>query len=375
MGFNKNTHIGGKGGFDQSSGLFDCVGATEPDAPTALTAEAASDTEIDLSWSAPANDGGSDITGYKIERESPTGGGWSTIVADTGTTTTSYSNTGLTENTEYNYRVSAINAIGTGDPSNEADTFTYDAVVWAFAVANSIGAQELSALNTAVNQLRGNNSLSYNFYPEIIYANFISPTSLAVSKKALIYPTSQDATAIGTDATHSSDGVLFNGTTQGWDINNSMTGITQDKLLKLIAWSNTITVSGISWGANDAATSKQTNIFPRPASANTSSYLTGTAFGTIATPSVVVGSNDGTNITMYRDGVKITPSSTTAKVTDTITAKDDFVGCRNNNATAANFVDIRVSTLLAIDMTSGVYTDAKIAVLSTIIQTYNTNVA
>ena len=62
-----------------------------------------SHTVIDLSWSAGATNGAA-ITGYKIQR-STDGSSWSNVVADTGSTGTTYSNTGLTGETKYHYRV------------------------------------------------------------------------------------------------------------------------------------------------------------------------------------------------------------------------------------------------------------------------------
>lgn len=98
-------------------------GSTEPDAPTGMTATTSSDTAIALSWTAPASDGGESITGYKIERKIAAGS-WSDLVADTGTTGTTYSDTGLTASTLYTYRVSAINSVGTGTASGEGSDTT-----------------------------------------------------------------------------------------------------------------------------------------------------------------------------------------------------------------------------------------------------------
>ena len=90
-----------------------------PGAPTGLTTTANGQTQIDLSWSGPINDGGAAITGYQIE-VSPDRSSWSALVADTGSTDTSYSHTGLTAESTRHYRVSAINSQGTGAASSIA---------------------------------------------------------------------------------------------------------------------------------------------------------------------------------------------------------------------------------------------------------------
>ena len=92
--------------------------ATIPQAPTGLAASVVSSSQINLSWTAPANNGGSAITGYKIEQSTNAGSTWSTLVANTASSSTMYSNTGLTASTSYAYRVSAINSVGTGPASN-----------------------------------------------------------------------------------------------------------------------------------------------------------------------------------------------------------------------------------------------------------------
>lgn len=94
--------------------------ASDPEAPD-LTAPAqviglnatAGDSEVDLSWLVP-DDGGSAITDYIVQyRVAGVGGAWSTFGDGTGTTA-STTVTGLTNAAGYDFRVAAVNAIGTG---------------------------------------------------------------------------------------------------------------------------------------------------------------------------------------------------------------------------------------------------------------------
>ena len=88
--------------------------STVPDAPTDLMATASGTGTINLEWTAPTNNGGSAITGYKIEVSADGGSTWTDLVANTNSTATTYAHTGLAASTTRHYRVSAINANGTG---------------------------------------------------------------------------------------------------------------------------------------------------------------------------------------------------------------------------------------------------------------------
>ena len=104
-----------------SSGTIGALN-TVPDAPV-LSATAGGSTRINLFWTAPGSDGGSAITGYQIEVSSD-GSSFTTLVANTRSTTTAYTHIGLGGGATRYYRVSAINTNGTGLPSNIADATT-----------------------------------------------------------------------------------------------------------------------------------------------------------------------------------------------------------------------------------------------------------
>ena len=87
---------------------------TAPGPPTLLSASAGSGG-ISLRWAAPASDGGSPITGFRVYRG--IGNGSSALIADLGLVD-SYTDAGTTAGTTYSYAVSAVNAVGEGPLSN-----------------------------------------------------------------------------------------------------------------------------------------------------------------------------------------------------------------------------------------------------------------
>lgn len=87
-----------------------------PSAPLSLTVTP-TDQTIDLSWTAPSDNGGSAITGYKVEYKASSSGTWTT--ASSNVLGTSYQLTSLTNGTNYDVRVSATNGFwGTLATSN-----------------------------------------------------------------------------------------------------------------------------------------------------------------------------------------------------------------------------------------------------------------
>jgi hypothetical protein len=98
-----------------------------PGAPTGVTG-AAEDKSVTLSWSAPASNGGSPITGYVI---TPYVGGTAApglaLTVD-ASPTTNVSVTGLHNDTTYTFAVAARNAVGTGPESVRSGELTPHAV-------------------------------------------------------------------------------------------------------------------------------------------------------------------------------------------------------------------------------------------------------
>jgi fibronectin type 3 domain-containing protein len=102
---------------------------TVPDAPVNLEATGG-DGKVDLSWTKPSDDGGADITDYKIYRKAGGDNGRDYVDYDNvGGTETTYHDGTVTNGITYYYKVAAINSKGTGAESSEVNATPVEVTV------------------------------------------------------------------------------------------------------------------------------------------------------------------------------------------------------------------------------------------------------
>ena len=128
-GLSKNTEydfqvraVNSQGSGTATASVTETTEATTPNAPTGLSVTVG-ETTADLSWTAPSDDGGESISSYEVSSDD--GSTWT----DTGDADLSYEITGLTAETEYDFKVRAVNSEGSGTASSTVtDTTTAAAV-------------------------------------------------------------------------------------------------------------------------------------------------------------------------------------------------------------------------------------------------------
>ena len=110
-----------------TSAATTAVAATVPSVPRSVKVEQGGTGELDVSWEEPDSNGGSSITGYKVQWKEAADD-WNTAadVSEVTTTDTSYTIASLSLGVEYSVRVIATNSVGDGPSSSEA-TATADA--------------------------------------------------------------------------------------------------------------------------------------------------------------------------------------------------------------------------------------------------------
>ena len=146
--------------------------------PSNLTASAGNQ-QVALNWTASTGPG---LAGYDVYRQNADGTWPSTPLASTNASTTSYTNTGLTNGTAYTYRVTAFNTSGAQtSPSNTATATpiqpaagpcgtattppaTYDHVVWILMENHSYNEIIGNSAAPYINQLASQCGLATNYF-------------------------------------------------------------------------------------------------------------------------------------------------------------------------------------------------------------------
>jgi hypothetical protein len=120
-GYNGNGELGSPPPLPSAVSNWGVIALSVPSEPSGLSLVSKSQTTVTLSWTAPTDNGSWPIVDYKVEYSSNGGTSWS-VFAHTASTATSLTVTGLAGGTGYRFRVSALNAEGTGPASVASDS-------------------------------------------------------------------------------------------------------------------------------------------------------------------------------------------------------------------------------------------------------------
>ncbi len=125
--------------------LFALAPPSAPEAPEGVSATAATG-QAAVGWTAPGADG-SPITGYTV---TPYVGSVAQAPVKVGATARSATVTGLTNGTSYTFKVTATNALGTGEPSQASNAVTPRDTIFDYATPEVVDSGDRSAIELGV---------------------------------------------------------------------------------------------------------------------------------------------------------------------------------------------------------------------------------
>jgi YD repeat-containing protein len=340
---------------------------TAPSIPTNLTATAASQSQVNLSWTASSDDVG--VTGYRLERCA--GSGCTNFSQIATPTSTSHSDTGLSPNTTYVYQVRATDGAGNlsafsssvsvttpdtmapsapGTPSFSALTMTSATANWS-AATDDVGVTGYQyRLNSGSWQSLGNvlsvaltglsPAVSYTFEVRARdAANNFGATSTGTF-------TTPDTAAPSAPGTPTFSGITMTAATASWTAATDNVGVAgYDYKVNSGSWQSLGNVVSVSLNSLSAATSYTVSVRARDASGNlspassgtfattdTSAPTTPTSLSASAPNSTTVNliwtaSTDNVGVSGYRirrGGTQIGTSATTAYTDTTVSGSTAY---------------------------------------------------
>jgi chitodextrinase len=214
---------------------------TAPGTPTSPSASGGNKS-VSFSWTAPASNGGSAVAGYNVYRND---------VYIGATASTSYSDTGLSNNTAYNYKVSAYNSYKTSSTTTNvsATTLNVPGAPTSFTASAGIGTSSLSWAAPTSNG--GSAVTGYTLYRGA--TQIYTGTATSFSDTGLSLNTAYSYTVTATNAIGTGTAAAASTTTLGGLIRVSTNGVawttTVPKIWNGTAWVNgsTRVWNGTSW--------------------------------------------------------------------------------------------------------------------------------
>ncbi len=131
--------------------------APPPAQPTSLVATATADLGMELEW----NDAASGESGYEVQRKSEDNAAWITLTSSLAANTETYTDTGLSETTEYTYRVRALHSAGHSRYSAEASDETPQDANLLVNPGFEDGVSNWATPNSDLEQIAGGHSGAY----------------------------------------------------------------------------------------------------------------------------------------------------------------------------------------------------------------------
>jgi hypothetical protein len=133
-------------------------GAGKPDAVTNLAATAGN-TQVSLTWDEPTYNGGEEITAYEVTADN-----WANKVTKTASEL-SHTCTGLTNGTEYTFKVRAVNANGAGAESSVQATPKASGALGDWSLPTNLKVEDVVPGNLSGTVIKiGNNYYSIDIY-------------------------------------------------------------------------------------------------------------------------------------------------------------------------------------------------------------------